>query len=224
MSYATMHKAAVRFAKDAYALEECNAELEKRKPRYGIMGANCFHHPLDPVDAQRQYITDGTIGVCYDKGFTDLAVPPEDNPIDYARCLYINPYYKGYEFQIAKLPDLVELKELWKQERKRWSGWREKKYNIAYRLVAGDRRDNTVVVDITKLILLMELMDCKGGEEIKWYNAITPLFIDNVVSDRKVGEVRIEGFICPVRTVDTRKCLNDQEESKVTYMWGRDGA
>lgn len=212
MSYKTMYKAAVKFAKN------CHLDNAPSVPggRVGIAGANYYHHPEDPDGALRQYITNGYYGASYSIPLPDLVEADRGCAIDYTRML-INPYGQYNE---VNLPNLSELKEAWKKEKKRCVGNPDKR-NKKWRLVTGSNGLSYVVVDVEYLIGLMEIIDCNGGEPVYYTNAVSPVFARQFVETPNGENCIVDGVLLPLRVFNNAKCLNDKPESKMTFLWGK---
>lgn len=204
MSYTTMHKAAIAFAKDSYAIEACRAKEENRDYlRYGAMGANHYHHPDDPPNVKRQYILDGSIAVSYSKPFDDLLKPEKDDPCAFDKLLFISyPYEFQRLYDGLPLPNLQEVKALWKAEKKRCVGHSEDRNNY-YRLV-GTKDEPSVIVNVCNLIRIMELTNCKGGEYFQYRDSISPIFLHNILDGNE-----IDGILMPMRVYWHNRCIND---------------
>ena len=205
MSYSTMHKAAIKFAKDSFEKEMFEAEQERRKPRFGVMGAKSYHHPGDQPDVKRQYILDGIILVSYSKPFDDLFEYEPNQVLKNIDNLLLDcvsdDFLKGYKG--APLPYLNEVKALWVDEKKRCKG-NSKARNHRYRLVIQQEGYYGVVVDIERLIEFMTLTNCKGGEYYHYNKCFDPVFVENDLDDN-----HIEGVLMPMRVFYEEQCLND---------------
>lgn len=215
MSYKTMCKAAVKFAKNCYA--DNNSSIPGARP--GIGGANYYHHPEDPDGVLRQYITNGYYGVSYSVPLPDLMEADRGCAITYDKmCFCSKPAEVQSAYMEATLPDLSDLKEAWKKEKKSCVGHAEDR-NRKWRL-AGNK-SNSVVVDIEYLIGFMEITDCVGGETIYWKDMVSPVYNHRFVEMPDGQRCIVDGIILPIRVADTTKCLNDKPETKMTFLWGK---
>lgn len=220
MSYKSMYKAAAKFAKN------CHLDNAPSVPggRVGIAGANYYHHPEDPDGALRQYVTNGYYGVSYSVPLPDLMEADKKSAIPYDKMLFISkPEEIRDAYKTFQLPEYNEVKEAWKKEKKRCVG-RPEDRNRCWRLADdgnGSAVHNYVIVDIEYLIGLMEITDCTGGEVAYWLNAVSPVYVARR-SETPDGQIcNVDGIILPVRADGNKKCLNDKEKSKMTFLWGK---
>lgn len=223
MSYKTMYKAAVKFAKN------CHADNGPGVPggRVGIAGANYYHHPEDPDDALRQYITNGYYGVSYSIPLPDLMEADKSKAIPYDKMMFVSkPEEIRDAYKTFQLPEYNEVKEAWKKEKKRCVGHPEDR-NRCWRLADdgnGSAIHNYVVVDIEYLIGLMEITDCIGGEIAYWLNAVSPVYVPRRLKMPDGQVCDVDGIVMPLRADGNKKCLNDKEEPKMTFLWGKNAS
>ena len=220
MSYRTMCKAVVKFAKNCYA--DNNSSIPGARP--GIAGANYYHHPEDPDGVLRQYVTNGYYGVSYSIPFPNLMEADKSKAIPYDKMMFVSkPEEIRDAYKAFQLPDYNELKEVWKKEKKRCVGHPEDR-NRCWRLAYdgnGSAVHNYVIVDIEYLIGLMEITDCTGGEVAYWLNAVSPVYVTRR-SETPDGQIcNVDGIILPVRADGNKKCFNDKEKTKRTFLWGK---
>lgn len=202
-----MHKAALKFA------NQCRARFRIDGPEKNLSGYSLFHHTDDVEGApMRHVICNGVIGVVYSDPFKDLPKAP-DNKTDWQRMTRAQyGAMRDIGFKTGKLPDLKAVKRMWIDEKQRCVGnpyLREERF-ILVDAPSGECRGphNTVVVDVEKLIALMELCDCKGGETFWYKNGLSGVYIERYADYKEVAGFCVEGCIMPLRVSDYDGCLN----------------
>ena len=211
MSLNTMHKAAMAFAKHSCDAENRRAIVSQSGPRFGIMGAKRYHHPDDPEGVMRQYIVDGAVGVSYTTPFDDLyEVEPECVIPDITRIFPSGqpvPFIE--QMNVGKFPDLKTVKALWRESRKAKATLAG--INNRYRLAMDEDSGQSLIVDIEKLIWLMEITDSRGGDIFHWSGGHNPLYVERWIEfSPTIGSgLGVEGCLYPLYLYGTEPCLND---------------
>jgi len=118
-------------------------------------------------------------------------------------------------------PDLKEIKDLWKNEKKRWAGIPPEMVNNCYRLTHERNKKDDLVVNIEYLIFLMEITGCEGGDKFYWMNKTSPIYVQRQVETPSGEMCKIDGLLLPIRVYDDKKCINDKTELKISTMWGK---
>ena len=213
MSLTTMHKAAMKFAKHSFDTESERAFSYRSDPRYGVMGAKRYQHPDDPEGVMRQYILDGAVGVSYTIPFNDLfEIEAECVIPDITRIFPSGQPIAAIEMmKCGYLPDLKIVKGLLRESRK--APLTVAGRNKRFRLARNEQTGESLIVDIEKLIWLMELTDSKGGEVFHWSSWCKPIYVERWIEFSPIigNGLGVEGCLYPMSVGDNAFCLNDEK-------------